>query len=95
MQETENLKGQLFPQICKGNGYRAPGRQPNLMHHWKAVSVMWLMLCFPVLMVGCLMVKMHLGQVKTMSLDNQRNLKLAISKDPVFLKVAEAGGQQK
>jgi malate synthase len=30
-----------------------------------------------------------LGQVQTMSLDNQRNLKLAISKDPVFLKVAE------
>jgi malate synthase len=30
-----------------------------------------------------------LGQVKTMSLDNQRNLKLAISKDPVFLKVTE------
>ena len=30
-----------------------------------------------------------LGQVSTMSLDNQRNLKLAISKDPVFLKVAE------
>lgn len=29
-----------------------------------------------------------LGQVKTMSLDNQRNLKRAISKDPVFLKVA-------
>lgn len=30
-----------------------------------------------------------LGQVKTMSLDNQRNLKLAIHKDDVFLKVAE------
>jgi malate synthase len=30
-----------------------------------------------------------LGQIKTMSLDNQRNLKLAIKKDPVFLKVAE------
>ncbi len=30
-----------------------------------------------------------LGQVKTMSLDNQRNLKLAIKKDPEFLKVAE------
>jgi malate synthase len=30
-----------------------------------------------------------LGQVTTMSLDNQRNLKLAIHKDPVFLKVAE------
>ncbi|HTE26356.1 malate synthase [Flavitalea sp.] len=30
-----------------------------------------------------------LGQIATMSLDNQRNLKLAISKDPVFLKVAE------
>lgn len=29
-----------------------------------------------------------LGQVHTMSLDNQSNLKLAISKDPVFLKVA-------
>ena len=29
-----------------------------------------------------------LGQIKTMSLDNQRNLKLAIKKDPVFLKVA-------
>lgn len=30
-----------------------------------------------------------LGQVQTMSLDNQRNLKLAIDKDPLFLKVAE------
>ncbi|MES1215443.1 MAG: malate synthase [Bacteroidota bacterium] len=30
-----------------------------------------------------------LGQIKTMSLDNQRNLKLAIKEDPVFLKVAE------
>ena len=30
-----------------------------------------------------------LGQVGTMSLDNQRNLKLAIRRDPVFLKVAE------
>lgn len=30
-----------------------------------------------------------LGQVETMSLDNQRNLKLAIDKDPMFLKVAE------
>ncbi len=30
-----------------------------------------------------------LGQIKTMSLDNQRNLKLAIRKDPVFLKAAE------
>jgi malate synthase len=30
-----------------------------------------------------------LGQIKTMSLDNQRNLKLAIKKDPAFLKVAE------
>ncbi len=31
-----------------------------------------------------------LGQVDTMSLDNQRNLKLAIARDPVFLEVAEA-----
>lgn len=30
-----------------------------------------------------------LGQIKTMSLDNQRNLKLAIKKDPLFLKVAK------
>jgi malate synthase len=30
-----------------------------------------------------------LGQVGTMSLDNQRNLKLAIHRDPVFTKVAE------
>jgi len=30
-----------------------------------------------------------LGQVATMSLDNQRNLKLAIDKDPLFLKAAE------
>ena len=30
-----------------------------------------------------------LGQVSTMSLDNQRNLKLAIAQDPVFSKVAE------
>ena len=30
-----------------------------------------------------------LGQIASMSLDNQRNLKLAISKDPIFLKVAE------
>ncbi len=30
-----------------------------------------------------------LGQIRSMSLDNQRNLKLAIHRDPVFLKVAE------
>jgi malate synthase len=30
-----------------------------------------------------------LGQINTMSLDNQRNLKLAIHRDPVFMKVAE------
>ena len=30
-----------------------------------------------------------LGQMSTMSLDNQRNLKLAIHRDAVFLKVAE------
>lgn len=30
-----------------------------------------------------------LGQVRAMSLDNQRNLKLAITRDPLFLKVAE------
>src|SRR5436190_8465059 len=30
-----------------------------------------------------------LGQIGTMSLDNQRNLKLAIHRDPVFMKVAE------
>jgi malate synthase len=30
-----------------------------------------------------------LGQLSTMSLDNQRNLKLAIARDPVFLKAAE------
>jgi malate synthase len=30
-----------------------------------------------------------LGQVSTMSLDNQRNLKLAIHRDPIFMKAAE------
>ena len=30
-----------------------------------------------------------LGQIETMSLDNQRNLKLAIASDPLFLEVAE------
>ncbi len=30
-----------------------------------------------------------LGQISTMSLDNQRNLRLAIRRDPVFMKVAE------
>lgn len=30
-----------------------------------------------------------LGQINSMSLDNQRNLKLAIHKDPVFMKTAE------
>ncbi len=35
-----------------------------------------------------------LGQVRAMSLDNQRNLKLAIHGDPVFLKVAEQVAQE-
>src|SRR5947208_3606003 len=30
-----------------------------------------------------------LGQISTMSLDNQRNLKLAIDRDPIFMKTAE------
>ena len=35
-----------------------------------------------------------LGQIATMSLDNQRNLKLAIHKDPLFLTVAEQVSHQ-
>nr|MBI1230964.1 malate synthase [Cytophagales bacterium] len=35
-----------------------------------------------------------LGQISAMSLDNQRNLKLAIHKDPLFLEVAEKVAQQ-
>ncbi|MGD9646536.1 MAG: hypothetical protein AB7U73_12545 [Pirellulales bacterium] len=35
-----------------------------------------------------------LGQVSTMSLDNQRNLKLAIDHDPLFLRVAEQVAQE-
>ena len=35
-----------------------------------------------------------LGQIKTMSLDNQRNLKLAIQRDPLFLEVAGTVFQQ-
>jgi malate synthase len=31
-----------------------------------------------------------LGQTETMSLDNQRNLRLALTRDPVFLRVAES-----
>src|SRR6185295_17081498 len=31
-----------------------------------------------------------LGQVSTMSLENQRNLKLAIHRDPIFLKIADS-----
>ncbi len=30
-----------------------------------------------------------LGQISTMSLDNQRNLKFAIDKDPLFMKAAQ------
>ncbi|WP_141733164.1 malate synthase [Oligoflexus tunisiensis] len=35
-----------------------------------------------------------LGQIETMSLDNQRNLKLAIAKDPLFMKVAADVAQE-
>ena len=35
-----------------------------------------------------------LGQVSSMSLDNQRNLALAIGRDPLFLRVAERGGRR-
>lgn len=35
-----------------------------------------------------------LGQVSTMSLDNQRNLKLAIHRDPVFMEAAEKVGRE-
>jgi malate synthase len=35
-----------------------------------------------------------LGQVHTMSLDNQRNLRLAIKKDPIFLRAAEIVAQE-
>src|SRR6266853_4527237 len=33
-----------------------------------------------------------LGQISTMSLDNQRNLKLAVDRSPVFLRIAEQVG---
>ena len=35
-----------------------------------------------------------LGQIETMSLDNQRNLRMAFSKDPVFLQAAEGVAAQ-
>ncbi len=35
-----------------------------------------------------------LGQVATMSLDNQRNLKLAIAREPLFLRVAEGTARE-
>src|SRR5215813_10067864 len=35
-----------------------------------------------------------LGQITTMSLDNQRNLKLAIHRDPAFMKTAEQVAQE-
>ncbi len=35
-----------------------------------------------------------LGQIETMSLDNQRNLRLAFSKDPIFLQAAEGVAAQ-
>lgn len=35
-----------------------------------------------------------LGQINVMSLDNQRNLKLAIGKDPIFMKAAEGVGAE-
>jgi malate synthase len=35
-----------------------------------------------------------LGQVSTMSLDNQRNLKLALARDPLFMRVAEQVGDE-
>ncbi len=34
-----------------------------------------------------------LGQIETMSLDNQRNLRLAFAKDPIFVRAAETVAQ--
>ncbi len=64
MQEKVSLKVLLSRQICKGNGYREQGLQQNLMLPLKAVFGMLLMHYFLALMVGCLMVKMHLGKYK-------------------------------
>ena len=84
-----NFAGSEIPAICSASGFRAPGpaaqaRRPvetsirNVAYALLSGADGWMF-------DG----EDALGQVSTMSLDNQRNLKLAIHRDPVFLEVAE------
>ena len=82
--------------ICSGNGSRAPVRRrgPGASVEVGLRNVAYALLSGADgwMFDG----EDALGQVSTMSLDNQRNLKLAIHRDPRFLAVAEqvAGGDE-
>ena len=78
-----------FPPTCGGSGFRAPGppRSPTRPLEKSIRNVAYALLSGADgwMFDG----EDALGQISTMSLDNQRNLKLAIDRDPVFMKVAE------
>src|SRR6187431_2938291 len=76
MRGRENSMGARYHPTFSVNGYRARDRRPNPTHLLRAAS-------------GMFHSEDALGQVNTMSLDNQRNLKLAFSKASLFMKVSE------
>ena len=72
-----------------GSGFKAPARPPSRMRRSKRASATSPMRCCPAPTAGCSTARTRSARSATMSLDNQRNLKLAIHRDPVFMKVAE------
>ena len=89
MQGTVNSREEKFLMTFSASGSRAQGLLQNRTHLLNQVSGMLLMLFYRVQTAGCLTVRDALGQITSMSLDNIRNLKLAIHKDPIFLSVSE------
>ena len=86
---TAGSMGSEIPPTCSGSGFRAParrrGRNAPTATSIRNVAYALLSGADGWMFDG----EDALGQVSTMSLDNQRNLKLAIHRDPMFLNVAE------
>ena len=85
---TASSSDRRFPPTCSGNGFREPGpaAKPNAPVESSIRNVAYALLSGADgwMFDG----EDALGQIHTMSLDNQRNLKLAIHRDPVFMEAA-------
>ncbi len=86
------FEGAVIPPTCSASGFRARGRPRGRGRVRSRGCATSPTRCSRELTAGCSTGRTRVGQIETMSLDNQRNLKLMIAEDPAVPLGGRAGG---